>query len=114
MAQRPRSARMDGPVGRFFQWLSSKPAFAKVAPSIITPLDKLVHRLTGGRRVLSQGLLPMLVLTTTGAKSGEPRTVPLACFPDGDVIFLVGSNFGRDAHPAWTANLRANPDPRVS
>lgn len=106
--------RVDGPVGRVVQKIAGTKAFAKVAPPIITPLDKAVHKLSGGRWLLSKGLLPVLVLTTTGAKSGEPREVPLACMPDGDVIYLVGSNFGREKHPAWTGNLLKTPRAQVS
>ena len=88
--------------------------FARVAPPIITPLDRFLHRVTGGRVLTSRGLLPSLLLTTTGAKTGQPREVPLACVPDGDVIYLVGSNFGRERHPAWTGNLLKTPRARVA
>lgn len=84
--------KVDGPVGRVVQKVSGTAAFAKIAPPILTPLDKLVHKVTRGRWMLSRGLLPVMVLTTTGAKSGEPREVPLACIPESDVIYLVGSN----------------------
>ena len=59
-------------------------------------------------------MLPSLVLTTTGAKSGQKRTTPLATKPEDGYWYVVGSNFGRDTHPAWTANLIANPDAEVS
>ena len=55
-----------------------------------------------------------LVLTTTGAKSGLQRETPLATMPDGDAFYVVGSNFGREKHPAWTGNLIANPQARVT
>lgn len=106
--------RLESRAGRAVQKLAGSPLFAKVAPSVITPVDRLVHRLTGGRHILSEGLVPTLVLTAIGARSGEPRTVPLACVPDDDVIYLVGSNFGREEHPAWTANLLRNPRATVS
>jgi deazaflavin-dependent oxidoreductase (nitroreductase family) len=106
--------KVDGPVGRVVQKVAGSPVFAKLAPPIITPLDKLVHRLSGGRLLLSRGMVPVLMLTTTGAKSGEPRTVPLACVPLGDVIYLVGSNFGREEHPAWSGNLLKTPRAAVS
>ena len=52
----------------------------------------------------------MLVrMTTTGRKSGEPRTIPMYVWPDGDDFVLVGSNGGADADPAWVGNLRAEP-----
>jgi deazaflavin-dependent oxidoreductase (nitroreductase family) len=106
--------KVDGPVGRAVQKVAGSAVFARIAPPIITPLDKLVHRLSGGRLLLSKGLVPVLVLTTTGARSGEPRSVPLACVPDGEVIYLVGSNFGREKHPAWTGNLIKTPRATVS
>jgi deazaflavin-dependent oxidoreductase (nitroreductase family) len=106
--------RVDGPVGRAVQKVAGSPLFSKVAPPIITPLDRFLHRISGGRVMLSRGLVPILVLTTTGAKSGQPRTVPLACFPDGDGFYLVGSNFGREHHPAWSGNLLKTPRAEVS
>lgn len=106
--------RIDGPIGRATQKVAASPLFAKVAPPILTPLDRFLHRVSGGRFMLSQSMVPTLLLTTTGAKSGQPRTVPLACIPDGDTIYLVGSNFGREHHPAWTGNLLKTPRAEVS
>ncbi|MDH6569663.1 deazaflavin-dependent oxidoreductase (nitroreductase family) [Streptomyces sp. SAI-117] len=101
---------------RVVQKVSSTRGFAKVAPHVIPALDRAVHRLTRGRVLLSARMLPGVVLTSTGAKSGLPRRTPLACMPEepGRTWILVGSNFGRDAHPAWTANLLAHPDAEVS
>ena len=50
-----------------------------------------------------------MLLTTTGAKSGLPRTTPLVFARDGDAIVVVGSNFGQGHHPAWTGNLLKEP-----
>ncbi|MBV9578683.1 MAG: nitroreductase family deazaflavin-dependent oxidoreductase [Chloroflexi bacterium] len=50
-----------------------------------------------------------LLLTTTGAKSGQARTVPLAYLPDGDRVLIFGSRAGSDKHPDWYWNLRKNP-----
>jgi deazaflavin-dependent oxidoreductase (nitroreductase family) len=64
-------------------------------------------------------MLPGMILTVRGAKSGQPRTTPLACMAErgseggGDSWILIGSNFGRPGHPAWTANLLAHPDDAV-
>ena len=64
------------------------------------PTDRLLHKLTGGRVIVSRLLVPSMVLTTTGRKSGLPRESPLACVPDGPGRwYVVGSNFGREAHP---------------
>ena len=51
----------------------------------------------------------MLIMTSTGAKTGLPRTVPLGYHRDGESYILVGSNNGRDEQPEWLANLRKNP-----
>ncbi|MGW7306430.1 nitroreductase family deazaflavin-dependent oxidoreductase [Streptomyces sp. NPDC054835] len=105
------------PIGlRLMQKVSSTRAFAKVAPHFIPAMDRTVHRLTRGKVMLSAQMLPGVVLTAKGAKSGQPRVTPLACMPepaDGTWL-LIGSNFGRPGHPAWTANLLAHPDAEVS
>ncbi|GAA2329731.1 nitroreductase family deazaflavin-dependent oxidoreductase [Streptomyces cuspidosporus] len=100
---------------RLIQKVSSGRAFAKVAPHVVPALDRAVHRLTRGKVLLSARMLPGVILTTTGAKSGLPRRTPLACMPEGDGTWLlIGSNFGRPGHPAWTANLLAHPDAEIS
>ena len=52
---------------------------------------------------------PMLLLTTTGAKSGRPHTTPLVYSTDGDRIVVIASKAGAPTHPAWYHNLVANP-----
>ncbi|MGW7817211.1 nitroreductase family deazaflavin-dependent oxidoreductase [Streptomyces puniciscabiei] len=101
---------------RMVQKVSSTRGFAKVAPHVIPALDRAVHRLTGGRYLLSTQMLPGLILTSTGARTGLPRRTPLACMPEGDgrTWLLVGSNFGRPGHPAWSHNLLAHPDAMIS
>ncbi|MFG2005405.1 nitroreductase family deazaflavin-dependent oxidoreductase [Spirillospora sp. NPDC048911] len=102
-------------MGPIMQRVSGSPAFAKVAPKIVPPLDRALHKATGGRFLLGQALVPSLVLTTTGAVSGKPRQAPLACMPEpGGTWVIVGSNFGREKHPAWTGNLLKNPDAEIS
>ncbi|MEO6792532.1 MAG: nitroreductase family deazaflavin-dependent oxidoreductase [Mycobacterium sp.] len=56
---------------------------------------------------------PVLLLTTAGAKSGQPRTSPMMYLPEGDRIIVFASNEGRDNHPSWYHNLRANPSAAV-
>ncbi|GGR24161.1 hypothetical protein GCM10010219_31140 [Streptomyces netropsis] len=99
------------------QKMSSTRAFARVAPHFVPALDRTLHRLTGGKILLSARMLPSLLLTARGAKSGLARRTPLACMPEGDGPrgwILVGSNFGRPGHPDWTANLLAHPDAEIS
>jgi deazaflavin-dependent oxidoreductase (nitroreductase family) len=58
-------------------------------------------------------VLTVLLLTTTGRKSGAPRTVPIPCFLYEGRTFLVASFTGLDRHPAWYCNLAANPEVEV-
>ncbi|GCE28318.1 hypothetical protein KDA_38020 [Dictyobacter alpinus] len=52
---------------------------------------------------------PLILLTTVGAKSGQPHTSPVAYIPDGDRILIVASKAGAPTHPDWYHNLVANP-----
>ncbi|MFJ8075427.1 nitroreductase family deazaflavin-dependent oxidoreductase [Streptomyces sp. NPDC096176] len=104
---------------RLVQKISATHAFAKVAPHVIPAMDRAVHGLTRGKVLPSARMLPGLVLTVRGARTGLPRRTPLACVPEkapegAGTWLLVGSNFGRPAHPAWTTNLLAHPDAEVS
>jgi deazaflavin-dependent oxidoreductase (nitroreductase family) len=56
---------------------------------------------------------PVMLLTTTGAKSGLPRTLPLLYVTDGEQLILMASNYGKTSHPAWFRNLTANPKVEV-
>jgi deazaflavin-dependent oxidoreductase (nitroreductase family) len=101
---------------RLVQKVSSTRTFARIAPHVIPAMDRAVHRLTRGKVLLSAQLLPGVILTVTGARSGVPRRTPLACMPEdgGRSWILIGSNFGRTGHPAWTHNLLAHPDAEIS
>jgi deazaflavin-dependent oxidoreductase (nitroreductase family) len=79
------------------------------------PLDRLLGRLSKGRLV-ALGLrdLPALLLTTTGRRSGEPRTTPLLYVRDGDAFIVAGSNWGQPHQPAWSGNLLAHPHATVT
>ena len=68
-----------------------------------------MYRLTGGAVGGTIGSNPVLLLTTTGRRSGATRTVPVSYFQDGDNIVLVASNGGADRHPAWYLNITAHP-----
>ncbi len=79
-------------------------------------LDGVALRLSGGRTSASALFtgLPLITLTTTGAKSGQPRRVPLVGIPDGERLILIASNWGQARHPAWLHNIRANPLVKVT
>ncbi|MFE7775817.1 nitroreductase family deazaflavin-dependent oxidoreductase [Streptomyces sp. NPDC057445] len=98
------------------QKMSSTRFFARTAPHFIPAMDRAVHHLTRGKVLLSAQMLPGVVLTARGAKSGLARRTPLACMPEegAGTWILVGSNFGRPGHPAWTGNLLRHPDAEVS
>ena len=81
----------------------------------LTPVDrKLLVSSKGKYTVLGPLGIPMLLLTTTGAKSGLPRTTPLIYVKHGAGLVVVGSNFGQQHHPLWTKNLLASPDCTVT
>ena len=60
-----------------------------------------------------KGMLPTLLLTTTGRKSGEPRHSPLLYQAAGDGFVIIGSKGGAPAHPAWYVNLLADPNAEI-
>lgn len=100
------SSRLREPLVRF--------SMTKAGSTLIkalTPLDRrLLERTRGRYTILGPIGAPTMLLTTIGAKSGLPRTTPLLYARDGESLIVVGSNFGQQKHPAWTANLKANPD----
>jgi len=83
--------------------------FSAIAPYFVPHADRLAYRLTRGRFTFSQLLSPMLIVVSVGRKTGLVRETPLICIPDNGTWWVVGSNYGKDHHPAWTANLLAQP-----
>jgi deazaflavin-dependent oxidoreductase (nitroreductase family) len=82
---------------------------------VLDRLDRLAFRLTRGRHLASSliSALPVAMITTTGARSGRRRTVPLLAMPTDDGLAVIASNYGKPKHPAWRHNLRANPEGEV-
>ena len=91
-----RQATTSRPVA----WLSAR---------VLHRIDHVVDRATGGRTTFSRWVsgLPVVLLGTTGARTGRPRTTPVLGTPDGDGFVVIASNFGKQQHPAWYHNLRA-------
>ena len=92
--------------------LAGSPPGAWVFARAAHRLDRPVFRLTHGRRTVGNLItgLPVIMLTTTGARSGLPRTVPVLGIPTPDGLAVLASNFGQQRHPAWYHNLRAHPE----
>ena len=74
-----------------------------------------IYRASNGRLLgkIDGGRVPLLLLTTTGRKSGKKRTTPLAYMRDDGSYVVVASYNGAPKHPAWYLNLRSNPDAEV-
>jgi deazaflavin-dependent oxidoreductase (nitroreductase family) len=105
---------MPRPLQHLVQHMAASDAVAKVAPPIVVPLDRFLHRISGGRILLSRPAIPSILLTTTGARSGRPRSSPLAAVRLDGVHHVVASNFGGQHHPAWSYNLLAHPQAKMS
>jgi deazaflavin-dependent oxidoreductase (nitroreductase family) len=82
---------------------------------VLHRIDRPVHRLTRGRYTFASLVsgIPVIMLTTTGARSGLPRSVPVLGIPaDGDLA-IIASNFGQYRQPGWYHNLRADPSAEI-
>jgi len=110
-----RTYQEAGPLRRVVRRTAATRPMARLYGRIQQPADVLAFRLTGGRATLSawMGGVRLVMLTTVGARSGRPRTLPLLALVDGDAIVVVASNFGRPHNPAWYGNLRAQPRAQV-
>jgi F420H(2)-dependent quinone reductase len=78
-----------------------------------TRLHAWVYRRSGGRFLGRMGGQPVLLVQTTGRRSGRTRTTPVQYLTEGDTFVVVASNAGAARPPAWYLNLRANPHARV-
>ena len=89
---------------------------ARIASRVLHPIDKAILKFTKNRSSLTSILsgIPVIVLTTTGAKSGKLRTAPLLGVIKGEDVVLMASNWGQARHPSWYYNLKANPEAQLS
>jgi deazaflavin-dependent oxidoreductase (nitroreductase family) len=111
-----QSYREARPLHRLARRTAATRQMAKIYGVIQQPLDQLVYRLTGGTTTATSWLagVEISMLTTTGAKTGMRRTLPVLSLPDGEDTILIASNFGRPRNPAWYYNLRANPNATIA
>jgi deazaflavin-dependent oxidoreductase (nitroreductase family) len=99
------------PVRRAMRRLAASGPGSRVFAPLLHRLDRPVYRLTRGRATLGSLVsgLPVGLLTTTGARTGRARTVPLLVLPSSDGLAVIASNWGRPGPPAWERNVRAQP-----
>jgi deazaflavin-dependent oxidoreductase (nitroreductase family) len=89
---------------------------AWVLARVAQRVDEPVYRLTRGRHTLASMAtgIPIAMLTTTGARSGQRRSIPVLGLPSSEGLVVIASNFGQGRHPGWYHNLRANPEGEVT
>ena len=84
---------------------------------VLARVDRVLFRLTKGRVTTGAGTRYgefVMMLTCRGARTGLDREVPLLCTPHEDALIVVASQGGRETHPAWYYNVKANPRVRVT
>ena len=101
--------RRRGRVYRVYAVLMGTRLMGWVSRQIAWKLDPYLLRVTRGRLRLSLGI-PIGLLETRGARSGQPRRNAVIYFHDGEKAVVVASKLGLPEHPAWLHNLRADPD----
>ncbi len=99
---------------RFIVWLSTSSVVTWVIKHVASPLDPLIFKATNGR-FTSMGApsMPMLTMTALGRRSGQPRSVQLACIEHGGDYLVVASAMGQQKHPGWRYNIEANSEVQI-
>jgi len=95
--------------------MNQTPAKAMTSPSKVRAFrdSSRLYRLSGGRIGGKVNRAPVLLLTTTGRKSGQKRTAPVVYLADGDDVVVINTNAGNEKVPAWSLNLKADPAAEV-
>jgi deazaflavin-dependent oxidoreductase (nitroreductase family) len=104
------------PARRAVRWFAATRTGDWLFANLLRRLDGPVLRLTAGRHTAASVIsgLPVVQLTTTGARSLRPRTVPVVGVPTPEGLAVIASNFGRPRQPGWYHNLRADPRATVT
>jgi deazaflavin-dependent oxidoreductase (nitroreductase family) len=105
------TVKMPNATQRAVQSFASTKPGAWVFQKTLYPMDRMLYSKSDGRITVA-GLmagLPVIVLTSTGARSGQPRTMPLIGIPMGDALAILGTNYGQKPTPGWVYNLKADP-----
>lgn len=106
--------RAPNPLQRAVQTVAATRVGSTVFSRTLPTLDSVAQRVTG--RTLPEVLaaLPVVELTTTGRRSGRPRTSYLVAIPHEGGLGVIGTNFGQSDTPGWVHNLEADPRATVS
>jgi deazaflavin-dependent oxidoreductase (nitroreductase family) len=104
------------PIQRAIQAFGATRPGAWFFSKTLAPMDRAVSKLSRGRTTVPAIFagLPVLLLTSSGRRSGQPRHHHLIAVPYADSLALLGTNYGQPRTPAWVHNLEANPDAAVS
>jgi deazaflavin-dependent oxidoreductase (nitroreductase family) len=95
---------------RLILWLGHKRWFAAIGRRYASRVDRVLYRASGGRlTTLGRKTVPVLLLTTTGRRSGSARTTPVMYIRDGAGYVVSSENFGQERPAAWPLNLDADP-----
>jgi len=105
---------------RVLMALTRSEAAVPLVHNVVVPLDRRIFKATKGRMSLThlgsslkRRAMQDLLLTTTGAKSGKQRSTPVLFLDHDGGFVIVGSRYGTETHPHWTANLLAKPEATV-
>ena len=108
--------RRRGPLRRLVQKAAAVVPMSLVPARALPRFDRGFYRLSRGHTTFSARVsgLPIVMLTTIGARTGQPRTLPVLALPEADRLVLIASNFARRNNPGWYHNLLAHPQAVVS
>jgi deazaflavin-dependent oxidoreductase (nitroreductase family) len=108
--------RQANRIQRFMRWSAATAPISWLYVRVLHHIDRPIYRLTRGRHsfVSMVSGLPVVMLTTTGAKTGQQRVWPVLGLPDGERLVVIASNWGQRQHPAWYHNLCAHPEATVT
>jgi deazaflavin-dependent oxidoreductase (nitroreductase family) len=102
--------RLPNPLQKFIHRILMMRLVSAFLAVSLHHVDFLMLKISRGRHTITEIVgLPILLLTTLGARTGRSRTNPLVSLYDGNKIALIGSNFGSRRNPGWYYNLLANP-----
>jgi hypothetical protein len=106
--------REANPIQRFMRWSAATAPMSWLYVRVLHHVDRLIYRLTRGRHTFVNWVsgLPVVMLTTTGAKTGQQRVWPVLGVPDGDNLVVMAANWGSAIIPPGITTCATIPRPR--